>query len=126
MPTPKDLILFFKNGELGPYLAQTFSGDCGHFQLGVQEMSVIVTFPSEASTPSIIQISEAVTACFHRKGFKHRSEVHHAQDSFQSVASIQDSDDAFVSIVITTRYPFPAPGQGTAALRIDTAILVDD
>ncbi len=121
MASTKELAELFKRGELGKLLANTFNGERGRVN-PCADSDLLVIFKSEDQTPSAEKIGETVRQYYSNLGYVVDDES--LRDNSFEANIYSKSEDGFVSLVITTHYPFPAPGQGRASLRITSNICV--
>lgn len=116
------LVQLVTQGETGKLLARMFNGERGHVYQN-EDSELIVVFKSEEETPEAPAILKAITAHYEKMGCRVEPYGGDA-DCIEAFIFPSTNEEGKIGIVVTTHYPFPAPGQGTAALRLTTNILV--
>jgi hypothetical protein len=117
MASIAELVRLVNEGETGKLLAKTFHGERGSAN-PCEDSDVLVVFPSEAQTPEAKDIARVVTDHYTRKGYVVERNKHEGADCFEVLIFAEEKFNGAVAITITTKYPFPAPGQGRASLRL--------
>ena len=122
MASIKELVGLFNHGELGKLLARTFNGERGRVYPR-EDSDLIITFRSESETPSAEAIGQAVAKHFTGLGYVVIPDARQGMGCFQATVYAGSKEDFCVYVVVTTHYPFPAPGQGNASLRITSTFI---
>jgi len=119
MPSNQELVEMFNRGELGKFLAERFNGERGRV-FPREDSDFLVVFPSEEVTPEIDDLKTAVIELYERKGY-YITITNCENDNLSALIHFNnDPAEGHVFITITTHFPFPAPGQGTASLRVSS------
>lgn len=122
MPSIAELVELTNQGEIGKLLAREFKGERGH-TYPRQDSDLIITFASEEATPFTYAILKCVTKHFSRLGYSLSLHEPQSSDCLEATIFVEKDgrrEDGSIHVVITTHYPFPAPGEGRASLRITT------
>ena len=123
MASIKELVELFNSGAMGKLLASTFNGERGRVCPN-EDSDVLVVFRSEAETPDIIRIKKVITDHYTKLGYRVEPNKLQSGNCFEAFVYWSSKEHGIIGIVVTTNYPFPAPGQGTASLRLTSTIMV--
>lgn len=123
MASTPELVRLFNTGTLGKSLAEEFHGERGRVNPHFEDSEFLVVFPSEPETPKADAISLFVSKYYTEMGYSIQVDQRPGKDCFQARIFYAE-EEGWVNIAITTHYPFPAPGQGRASLRVTVDMIV--